>query len=199
MGVANEKDRLLMIGGSAGSLAVVLQILPLLKKSMNIPVILVFHRKHSDDTVLIDLLSTRTECQVKEPEDKDEITPGTIYVAPVDYHVLIEKTKAISLDDSEKVNFCRPSIDVAFESAADAYGSGLRCLLLSGANADGVAGLQAAKKAGAWIAVQDPHQAEVPFMPRAAVENVAIDFLLKDNNLQTFINQVTSTAPQLPS
>src|SRR5690606_29825400 len=103
---AKDSDKLLMIGGSAGSLAVVLQILPLLKKAMNTPVIIVFHRKYSDDTVLIDLLSTRTECSVREAEDKDEIVAGTVYVAPVDYHVLIESTRVISLDDSEKVNFC---------------------------------------------------------------------------------------------
>lgn len=197
MGEAKDSDKLLMIGGSAGSLAVVLQILPLLRKSMNIPVVLIFHRKYSDDTVLIDLLSTRTEFSVREAEDKDEINARTVYVAPVDYHVLIEKTKVISLDDSEKINFCRPSIDVAFESAADVYGSGLRCLLLSGANADGVAGLRTAKKSGALIAVQDPQEAEVPIMPRAAVENVEVDFLLKYENLQSFLELATADSPPL--
>jgi two-component system chemotaxis response regulator CheB len=183
----DKKDKLLMIGGSAGSLAMVLQILPLFKKSMNIPVVIIFHRKQSEDTVLIDLLSSRTGYTVKEADDKDEIKPGIIYIAPVDYHLLIEKKKTLSLDDSEKVNFSRPSIDVAFESAADVYGPNLTCLLLSGANADGVAGLQAAKKVGATIVVQDPLSAEVPFMPKAAVENVAVDFLLDSSNLPQFI------------
>lgn len=188
MDEALQKDKLLMIGGSAGSLAIVLQILPLFKRPMNIPVVIIFHRKQSEDTVLIDLLSSRTDYIVKEADDKEDINGGTIYVAPVDYHLLIEKKKTLSLDDSEKVNFCRPSIDVAFESAADVYGPNLICLLLSGANADGVAGLQAAKKAGGLVAVQDPLSAEVPFMPKAAVENVPVDFLLRGDNLELFID-----------
>ena len=187
MDEALQKDKLLMIGGSAGSLAIVLQILPLFKRPMNIPVVIIFNRKQSEDTV-IDLLSSRTDYIVKEADDKEDINGGTIYVAPVDYHLLIEKKKTLSLDDSEKVNFCRPSIDVAFESAADVYGPNLICLLLSGANADGVAGLQAAKKAGGLVAVQDPLSAEVPFMPKAAVENVPVDFLLRGDNLELFID-----------
>lgn len=181
---SNTKYELLLIGGSAGSLPMVLKILPLLKKEMNLAVIIVFHRKQSDDdAVLVDMLSTRTEFVVKEADDKDEITSGTIYIAPSDYHVLIEKNKVLTLDASEKINFSRPSIDVSFESAADVYESKLACMLLSGANADGVQGLRMAQKHGAFIIVQDPTSAEMPYMPREAIENVPVDLLINYANL----------------
>ncbi len=178
-----EPFKLLVIGGSAGSLSVVLQIVPLLKKEMDISVIIVFHRKQSEDTTLVDVLSTRTEFEVREVEDKDDILPGIIYLAPADYHVLIEKDKSISLDGSERINYSRPSIDVTFESAAEIYGSSLACLLLSGANSDGVKGLIYAKKLGSYIIVQDPQSAEVSFMPQQAVDRVPVDILINNENL----------------
>ena len=180
-----NNNRLLVIGGSAGSLSMVLKIIPLLKKEMNLSLIIIFHRKPSEETALLSVLSARTTYLVKEADDKDDILPGMIYVAPADYHVLIEKDKTISLDGSEKINYSRPSIDVTFESASEVYGSDLVCILLSGANADGMAGLVAAKKAGALIIVQDPASAEVPFMPQQAVDNVPVDLLIHENNLNT--------------
>jgi two-component system, chemotaxis family, protein-glutamate methylesterase/glutaminase len=150
---------------------------------MNLAVIVVFHRKKSEEATLIDLLSTRTELSVKEAEDKDEITPGTLYVAPADYHLLIEKNKTLSLDFSEKVNYSRPSIDVSIESACEVFGASLGCILLSGANADGVAGLAMAKRAGGLIVVQDPAFAEFPVMPLHAVAHVSVDLLINENNL----------------
>jgi two-component system, chemotaxis family, protein-glutamate methylesterase/glutaminase len=186
----DNRYELLLIGGSAGSLTMVLKILPLLKKEMNLAVILVFHRKQSDDdTILIDMLSSRTDFRVKEADDKDEIMPGTIYIAPSDYHVLIEKNKLITLDASEKINFSRPSIDVCMESAADVYGAKLACMLLSGANADGVEGLKTAKKLGGFVIVQDPASAEMPYMPREAIENVSVDLRLGYDNLSLFTAQ----------
>jgi two-component system chemotaxis response regulator CheB len=188
---SNARYELLIIGGSAGSLSMVLKLLPLLKKEMNIAVMIIFHRGQSDDTIIVDMLSPRTEFAVKEADDKDEIMPGTIYIAPSDYHVLIEKNKTLTLDASEKINFSRPSIDVSFESAADVYGAKLACMLLSGANADGVNGLKAAKNLGALIIVQDPASAEMPYMPREAIENVPVDLQLSYTNLLSFVELFT--------
>jgi two-component system chemotaxis response regulator CheB len=182
---------LLVIGGSAGSLSVVLRIAPLLKKSMGLAVLVVFHRKQSEDSALIDVLTSRTELTVKETDDKDELTAGVLYLAPADYHVLIEKDHTLTLDDSEKVNFSRPSIDVTFESAAEVFGERLTCLLLSGANADGVEGLRVARSLGAYITVQDPDTAEVPFMPRQAVERVAVDKLIDPDRLEELLAVLT--------
>ena len=162
----------------------VLKIIPLFKKAMDLSIIIVFHRKQSEDTTLIDVLSSKTDLVVKEADDKDLISPGVIYVAPADYHVLIEKDNTITLDDSEKINYSRPSIDVTFESAAEVFGQSLVCMLLSGANADGVAGLLAARKSGSFIVVQDPASAEVSFMPQRAVDEVPIDLIINEKNLQ---------------
>jgi two-component system, chemotaxis family, protein-glutamate methylesterase/glutaminase len=177
------KFKLLVIGGSAGALSMVIRILPLLKKEMHLSVIIVFHRMPADDNVLTEVLTARTEFAVKEADDKDVLSPGNIYLAPADYHILIEKDGSLTLDDSEKVNFSRPSIDVTFESAAEVYGPALACMLLSGANSDGTDGLARAKESGAFIIVQDPLTAEVPFMPRSAVSRVDADLILTDQTL----------------
>jgi two-component system chemotaxis response regulator CheB len=181
------KFELLVIGGSAGSLSMVQRIIPLLKDEMEIAVIIIFHRKQTDDNMLVDVLSTKTGFLVKEAEDKDIISHGVIYLAPADYHLLVERERSITLDDSERVNFSRPSIDVSFESAADVYGPSMICMLLSGANADGVSGMMAAQKAGAYIVIQDPVSAEVAFMPREAINNVNVDLILKDSNFDEFV------------
>jgi two-component system, chemotaxis family, protein-glutamate methylesterase/glutaminase len=181
--MTNIANHLLVIGGSAGSLAMVLKIIPLLKKEMNLAVIVIFHRRVSEDTTLIDLFSERTVFKVKEADEKEMILPGTIYFAPPDYHLLIERDFTLSLDVSEKINYSRPSIDVTFESAAELYRDRLGCILLSGANADGVEGLRKAKMFGATIIVQDPACAEVPYMPQVAVNKVPVDLLLDDTNL----------------
>lgn len=176
-----------MIGGSAGSLAIVLQILPCLKRSWDGSVILVFHRRENDQGTLVDILSSRTSFPVKEIEDKEPINPHTVYVAPADYHLLVEKDKSFSLDYSEKVHYCRPSIDVAFESVAEVFGHSMIALLLSGANADGVEGLKAVREQGGLVMVQDPETAEVPFMPRTAVENVKVDIILYRDQLASIM------------
>ena len=171
-----------MMGGSAGSLSMVLKLLPLIRQKDRLAIIMVFHRKNSEEGTLIDVLLRKTGFRVKEAEEKDIIEPGTVYVAPADYHLLIERDHTITLDDSEKVNHSRPSIDVSFESAADVYGPSLACLLLSGANADGAAGLLRAKSKGSLILVQDPRTAEVPFMPESAIQTVDVDYLVTPEN-----------------
>ena len=185
---AEHPYELLVIGGSAGSLTAVLKIIQLLGRAITVPIIIIFHRKQAEEGTLIEVLSRRTIYAVKETEDKDDILPSTLYIAPADYHVLIENDRSITLDDSEKINYSRPSIDVTFESAAEVYGNKLACLLLSGANADGVGGLKAAKASGAFIAVQDPNDAEVSFMPQQAVDQVEIDFLVDSHNLDKFLD-----------
>lgn len=179
---------IVIIGGSAGSLSRVLRLLPHLTKKLNITVVLIFHRKEAEDSTLKDILSYKSELTVKEVEDKDPILKHHIYIAPADYHLLLEKDLTFSLDVSEKINFSRPSIDVTFESAADAFGESVIGLLLSGANADGVNGLQAIRDKGGRIAVQDPKSAEVPYMPQQAVDRLTIDLLLTEFNTESFLD-----------
>jgi len=180
--------RMLVIGGSAGSIEVILKVLPDLKKYFSFTIVIVLHRKSSADSSLSELFSTRTEIPVKEIEDKEIIQQGFIYVAPADYHLLFEKNNFFALDSSEKINYSRPSIDVTFESAADIYKADLTCLLLSGANADGMEGLKFVKSTGGQLAVQDPDTAESPFMPRHALLENEIDFVLDPEKMAEFIN-----------
>lgn len=183
-------SKMLVIGGSAGSIDVILQILPGIKKNFPFTIVIVLHRKSSADSSLSDLFSTRTSIPVKEVDDKETIETGTIYLAPADYHLLFEKNNSFSLDFSEKVSYSRPSIDVSFESASDIYRNNLTCLLLSGANSDGVEGLRITKKNGGQTVVQDPETAEAPFMPQHAINKGNVDFVLKPAEIVGFINGI---------
>lgn len=182
--------KVLIIGGSAGSLEVLLQLIPNLKTLPDFSLVIVLHRKGTDDTTLEELLSLKTIIPVKEVEDKTPLVAGNIYIAPADYHLLFEKSGVLSLDISEKVNYSRPSIDVSFESVAEAFGASVIGVLLSGANADGTLGLKAIKKAGGSVIVQDPDTAGMPFMPQNAVDNLAVDAILNISDLLRFISSI---------
>lgn len=179
---------MLLIGGSAGSLEVLFKLLPLLKAGLPFPVILVLHRRSSGDSSLTGLLAGKSVLSTSEVEDKDEILPGHIYLAPADYHLLIEKDRSFSLDYSEKINFSRPSIDVTFESAAGVYGSSLTAAILSGANEDGTAGIMAVKNAGGRTIAQLPESAQMPFMPQHAIASGAVDEILDVQAMAQFFN-----------
>lgn len=184
-----KKCDALIIGGSAGSLEVLLKVLPGLEQSLPFPIIIVLHRKPGNDNILTDLLNAKTVLKVKEAVEKEKIEPSTIYLAPPDYHLLIEKDQTFSLDASEKVNFSRPSIDVTFESAAAVYGENVVCLLLSGANNDGTSGLKIVNKKGGTCVVQNPETATVSYMPENALQNVTASVLNPDE-MADYINKI---------
>ncbi len=117
---------------------------------------------------MTELLQARCRVAVREAEDKEPISGGTVYFAPPDYHRLVENDRHLTLSDDEPVLYSRPSIDVLFESAADAYGPGLVGVVLSGANRDGANGLKAVAEAGGTVIVQNPDSAYAAAMPEAA-------------------------------
>ncbi|ALL04144.1 chemotaxis protein CheB [Pedobacter sp. PACM 27299] len=183
-----KKCRAFIIGGSAGSLEVLLKVLPAVNPSLSFPIVIVIHRKHGADSLLPGLLSSRTTMPVKEADEKEMMVPGIIYIAPSDYHLLIEMDRTFSLDYSEKVNYSRPAIDVTFQTAAEAFKEELVCLLLSGSNADGVNGLATVKQWGGIAVIQHPDSAQVAYMPEQARKNVAIDRILRIEEIAAFIN-----------
>jgi two-component system chemotaxis response regulator CheB len=189
-GGAISKYNLLLIGGSAGSLEAILQLLPSLQDEKSLAIVVVVHRRNGE-SVLSKLLNDKTSWPVKEAEEKEAITAGTIYLAPADYHLLIEKDKTFSLDYSEKVNYSRPAIDVTFETAAEAYGSSCIVLLLSGANHDGTEGLKKIKRSGGYVIVQDPAEAPVAYMPQHAIENVEVDAVSVVAKIPSVIRQLS--------
>jgi len=181
-----------VIGGSTGSLDVLLPVLAAIQPPLTVALIVVVHRKNTSSSGLVDLLSLKTSVPVYEVDDKDELKPGNIYLAPADYHLLVERDGTFSLDDSEKVHYSRPAIDVTFESAADVYGSATVGILLSGANADGTRGLNAIKQAGGLTAAQLPETALAAFMPQQAIDNVAVDRVLDVPGLVQFLNELNA-------
>lgn len=180
--------RLLVIGGSAGSLDAILQILPGLDAALSLSIIIVLHRRNDQDSVLSDLLGAKTQLAVREVEEKDLLEPGVIYIAPSDYHLLVEQDHTLTLDYSEKLHYSRPSIDITFAAAADIYGPALACILLSGANADGAAAIHEAGSKGALTIVQDPADADVPYMPQHALDLGEVGYILKAAQMAAFIN-----------
>ncbi|WP_035644639.1 MULTISPECIES: chemotaxis protein CheB [unclassified Flavobacterium] len=184
--------KVVIIGGSAGSLNALMQILPELIKLNDFALVLVLHRKSTDEETLEDLITLKSNIKVKPVEDKTPLLPGFIYIAPSNYHLLFEKEGILALDTSEKINYSRPSIDVSFESAAEIYGSSLIAILLSGSNSDGTEGLKAIKAAGGIIAVQNPLSAEMPFMPNNAILYTNPDFILNTQEILHFIASINT-------
>ena len=183
----------LIIGGSAGSLEVLLKVLPALDTDLAFPVLIVIHRKNGADSLLPELLSGRTRLTVKEAEEKELLLPGVIYIAPSDYHVLVEMDHTLSLDYSEKINYSRPAIDASFQTAAEVYQDRLACILLSGSNADGVDGLKYVKQWGGMVVIQNPDNAQVAYMPNQAKSQVKIDHILNAEDMAEFINLLSQS------
>jgi len=167
-----------VIGVSAGGLHALRTILPRLPETFPVPVVVIQHRGAESDGFFARYLHQRCAVQVKEAEEKEAAVPGTVYLAPANYHLLLEDDRTFSLTLESRVRFARPSIDVLFESAADVYGSRLIGIVLTGANDDGSRGLAAIKMRGGLTVVQDPAGSEVDTMPRAALQAVEVDFVL---------------------
>jgi two-component system chemotaxis response regulator CheB len=160
---------LVVVGGSWGGLAASLQVLRAVPEPLPVPVLLVLHRAPSSEGAMLERIVTHgARHPAHEVGDKDALVAGTVLIAPPDYHVLVERGH-VSLSVEGPVNFSRPSIDLAFETAADAYADRLLAVLLTGAGQDGAAGLSAVHRRGGRTLVQDPAGAERGEMPSAAI------------------------------
>ena len=161
-----------VIGTSWGGLAALRELVSCLPSDLPIPVVLIQHRHKMSDEALPRLLQDRTQLAVCEAEDKMPIEAGRVYVAPADYHLLIEPDSYFTLSVEEPVRYSRPSIDVTFTSAADSFGARTIGVVLTGANADGAQGLKRIAERGGAALVQEPATAESPTMPAAALKEV---------------------------
>ena len=182
----------IVIGASAGALEALSGILPALPKGYRIPIMIVVHLPPDKKSVLADLLQAKCELDVHEAQDKEPIEDGTVYIAPPDYHLLIERDRYLSLSSEEPVLFSRPSIDVLFETAADAYGESLIGIILTGANNDGALGLKAIVDAGGMALVQQPELAYAPMMPQAALEACPDAQVLKLQEIATYLKEAVT-------
>ncbi|TAH09279.1 MAG: chemotaxis protein CheB [Sphingobacteriia bacterium] len=189
----NALNRIIMIGGSAGSLPIFMRIVQEMPINSTCAMVLVIHRLKNVQSSMVELLSVLNQkVQLKEPDDKEPIYPGVVYLAPQNYHLLIDPEIRFSLDYSEPVNYSRPSIDLSFESAASVFGKNCMGILLSGANQDGAIGLNKIYQNGGVGIVQDPTASDYSTMPNSALAiNPLLHSLLPDqliHFLQTVLN-----------
>jgi two-component system chemotaxis response regulator CheB len=169
MNLAGRLDAV-VIGGSAGGIEALSVLLPALPPGLRLPVFVVLHLPRDRPSVLADIFARKCALPVREAEDKEEITPGTVYFAPSNYHLLVDNGGQLSLSADEPVHHSRPSIDVLFESAAEIYNQRLLGIILSGANEDGAAGLAAIHDVGGVTVVQSPQTARAAHMALSALK-----------------------------
>jgi two-component system chemotaxis response regulator CheB len=187
------RTKLVVIGASWGGLAAIGTVLAGLPVDFAAIIVAAQHRAASSTDALARVLQKSSVLPVNDVNDKEALAQGHVYLAPADYHLIVEHGHlALSLDD--RVQHSRPSIDVLFESAARAYGSGVAAVVLTGANADGAAGLRAVKDAGGFTIVQDPASAESPAMPEAAIASGAADKVLPLSHIAAFLVELCRTA-----
>jgi two-component system chemotaxis response regulator CheB len=177
----------IVIGGSTGGLNALQGVLAPLPADFRLPLLVVLHRLPAPHDLLAFTLNESCQLMVKEVEPHELIKPGWVYIAPANYHVLVERGKTLSLSIDAKVCYSRPSIDVLFETASDAYLSGLIGIILTGANNDGTAGLKKIKARGGLTIAQNPATAEAKLMPNSAIRENIIDKIYSPTEIASFL------------
>jgi two-component system, chemotaxis family, protein-glutamate methylesterase/glutaminase len=181
---------LVVVGASWGGLHALGRLLSDLPPEFEPPVVIAQHRHpDSQQGTLMQLLQQKAHGAVVEAEDKLAIEPRHVYIAPSDYHLLVERG-SLALSVEERVRFARPSIDVLFESAADAYGDGVIGIILTGANDDGALGLARIKEQGGIAVIQDPAAATKRAMPDAAIATTAADAVLPLEEIGPYVHDL---------
>jgi two-component system, chemotaxis family, protein-glutamate methylesterase/glutaminase len=177
----------IVIGVSTGGVAALKQLLPALPADFPVPLLIVTHITPTADDGLAVLLDTFSSIRVKEADEEEPLAPATAYLAPANYHLLVERKGSLALSIDPPVNFARPSVDVLFESAAEVYGPALIGVVLTGAGSDGSKGLLMIKERGGVVIVQDPADAELDSMPKRALELLSPDYLVSLKELPALL------------
>ncbi len=185
------KYKAIVIGTSAGGLKALQKILSPLPLDFSLPVMVVQHRAPAAEDFLAFALNEACQLIVKDAEEKDPIKPGYVYLAPSNYHLLVERDKTLSLSIDPKVCYARPSIDVLFETAAEAYLFALLGIILTGANHDGTAGLKKIKEKGGLTIAQDPATAEAKLMPGSAIKANVVDKIFSLPEISSFLERLS--------
>jgi two-component system chemotaxis response regulator CheB len=182
------KHEALVIGGSAGSFRVIIHMLEVLPVDISMPVFLCLHRLKQVRRGFEETLAKISQVPLTEPYDKENIRSGCLYLAPANYHMLIENRKMIALSIDDPVQYSRPSIDICFATAAEVYKRGLVAILLSGANQDGTQGIAAVKRRGGYAIVQDPADCEIATMCESAIKLTIPDRILTIPEIIEFVS-----------
>lgn len=176
--LALPKVDAIVVGASAGGVEALLKVFRPLRKGFRLPIIVVLHLPDERRSLLAEVFSSHLAMPVKEADDKEPIVPGTLYFAAPGYHLSVENDLTFSFSQEERVHHSRPSVDILFASAADAYENRLVGVLLTGANNDGAEGMARISEYGGLTVVQDPDQALARAMPDAALASHTPDYLL---------------------
>jgi two-component system, chemotaxis family, protein-glutamate methylesterase/glutaminase len=177
----------IVIGGSAGSFQVVTKILSALPKTYGIPILLSLHRLKHVRSGFLEALMIKSNLPVIEPDDKEPLKAGRAYLAPANYHMYIELGNRIALSTEEPVHHSRPSIDLSFITASQAFREKLVGIILSGANTDGAYGLQKIKENNGLVIVQDPAECQVRTMTEAAIKQTKVDHVMNSDQIINFL------------
>ena len=177
----------IVIGVSAGGLAAVICLIKDLPKNYSLPIVIVQHRAKDEGQLLEQVLQETCKAKIKQADEKELIVKGYIYIAPPDYHLLIENDRTLSLSHDSLVHYSRPSIDVLFESAANVYTTSLIGIILTGANEDGAEGVLAIRNKGGLTIAQDPKEAAYPIMPQAAIDSGGVKYSWTIEKITDFI------------
>ncbi|MBI9108582.1 MAG: chemotaxis protein CheB [Spirochaetales bacterium] len=184
-----------VVGASAGGFRALSQLLSSLSENFPVPVVIVQHLSPESMNLSVAQLDRICRLEVKECDDKEPLLPGKVYIAPPNYHLLLEPDHTIGLSVDPKVNYSRPSIDVMFETAAEAYGDELAAVVLTGANNDGTMGCLKIKNFGGLVIVQDPATAEAETMPKSVIDNVGADYIIPLNEIGKLLNKLAEENP----
>jgi two-component system chemotaxis response regulator CheB len=187
---STSKYAAVVIGVSTGGVAALKHLLGALPAGFPLPILVTTHITPDSDDGLAVLLNTLCAIRVKEADDQEIITCGTVYLAPANYHLLVEQVGSLALSIDPHVNFARPSVDVLFESAAGVYGPALIGIILTGAGSDGSKGLLAIKNGGGMAIIQDPADAEMDSMPKSALQLLEPDYIMCLNDIATLLMQI---------
>jgi two-component system, chemotaxis family, protein-glutamate methylesterase/glutaminase len=186
----NNSYKAVVIGGSAGSFQGVVKILSQLPKGFPLPIIMCLHRLKHVRNGFVEALSIKSVVQVTEPNDKESIRKGGVYLAPANYHMSVELGNYFALSTEEMVNNSRPSIDITLSTCAFVYKDKLIGILLSGANRDGALGMKAIHDKGGITIVQEPSECMIDTMPKAALSATEIDHILKVDKIVEFLKEL---------
>lgn len=182
-----KRYKAIVIGTSAGGLHVLTSILQKLPADYPIPILVVQHRVKDQKSLLEEVLQSKTSIKIKQADEKEAIHGGCVYIAPPDYHLLVESDMTLSLSSDELVRYSRPAIDVLFESAAVVFREALVGIVLTGASNDGTAGIEAIANSGGLTIAQDPDEAEYPYMPKAAVNSKRVTHIWRLSKIENFL------------
>lgn len=183
-----------VIGASAGGVEALLTLTRNIRPGFRLPILVVLHLPEERSSQLAQVFQNRLPIPVREARDKEAIAPGTLYFAPAGYHLSVENDLSLSLSQEDKVFYSRPSIDILFTSAADAYGPGLAGMLLTGANDDGANGLARIKAFGGLTVIQNPQTAVAQAMPEAGLRLQTPDYLLSLTDIRALLTQLERIA-----